>query len=683
MLSCWLGVMSSLSLAARELPGTPATPLTNVSQVRDLSVAEAALGLPVKLQGVVITGAAPKDRALILADATAGLYLLADTNQTLLFQRGDFLEVGGVTDPGEFAPIVKVTAVRRLGTAEVPAPRKVLYQELVAGARDGQWVEISGVVRRYLNPATNSDVWRILLATDGGLLWVRGSTPRDPQIQEDAEIQVQAVCFCQFNRKRQILRPVLEVPPGLPLRVIKPAPAHPFDAPVRLAGSLLQFAPGISAGHRIHVRGVVTHSQAGSLVWIRDPSGGLRIQAGQNEPLAAGDQIDVLGFPNYGSDAPILEDAVFRKSGSAKAPAPWFLADASGAFDHDGDLVAMNATLTGIQPMLKGLSLNFNLGGTNFKGTLEMPGSAISHVQWRPGSRMRVTGICSVIRDDVRPMAGVWKPQGFQMLIRSPGDLTVLAGPPWWTPEHIVNVLEAASVLLLLAVGAVLWVARRRLNEQVRRRSMVEAEFAAMLAERNRVAREIHDTLAQGLAATSVQLRLAKKAAADTETLNHHLDTAQQLVHDSLEEARSSIWNMRSQVLETGDLADALRGILKQMTEGLELQTTLQISGRKRRFAPVIENNLLRIGQEAITNATKHARARQIKVSFDFGEKHFRLGVRDDGRGFDPARPPASADSFGLMGMRERAAELRGELRVHSAAGRGTEVSLVVPLTGE
>jgi signal transduction histidine kinase len=683
ILSCWLGVMSSFSLAAQELPGPDNTPLTNVSQVRCLSVAEAARGLPVKLRGVVITDAAPADRALILADATAGLYLVTDTNKTLLFHRGDFLEVSGITDPGEFAPIVKVTVAHRLGMADIPDPRPVSYQQLVAGALDGQWVEISGVVRRYLSPATNSDVWRMLLAAGDGLVWVRGSTPHDPQIQEDAVIQVRAVCFCQFNRKRQILRPLLEVPPGLPIRVVKPAPANPFDAPVRLSGSLLQFAPDIPAGHRIHVRGVVTHSQPGSQVWIRDASAGLRIQTWQNGSLQAGDQIDVLGFPTYGSDSPTLEDAIFRKSGAAKPPAPLFLTNAAAAFDHDEELVALDARLVGIQPMLKGLSFTFDLGGTNFKGVLEISGDRINEFGWRTGSRVRVAGICSMIHDDVRPMAGVWKPQGFQVLLRSPTDLTILAEPPWWTPEHIFGVVVVASALLLVATGALLWHARRRLKEQAQRRTMVEAEFAAMLAERNRVAREIHDTLAQGLAATSVQLRLAKKTAHDAELLGHHLDAAQQYVRESLEEARNSIWNMRSQVLESGDLADALRGILRQMTVGSELQTAFQINGRKRRFAPVMENNLLRIGQEAITNATKHARARQIKVSFDFGEKQFRLGVADDGRGFDPAKPPPSVDSFGLMGMRERAAELKGELQVLSGAGRGTEITVVVPLTGE
>jgi len=282
-------------------------------------------------------------------------------------------------------------------------------------------------------------------------------------------------------------------------------------------------------------------------------------------------------------------------------------------------------------------------------------------------------------------MMGVWQPQAFQLLIRSPADLEVLTAPPWWTPQRVIYALGLLSVALLIASGFGIMTSRRRLQEQAHRRAMAEAEFTAILAERNRVAREIHDTLAQGLAATSVHLRLAKKQAddEDSQSLHHHLDVSQQLVRDSLEEARNSIWNMRSQVLETGDLPSALDGILKQMADGADFQAALEVTGRPRRFAPVIENNLLRVGQEAITNAARHARAKKLGVTLDFGEKQFRLTVRDDGAGFDPAKPPPTSGGFGLVGMKERAAELKGELRVRSQPEQGTEITLTVPLSGE
>jgi signal transduction histidine kinase len=468
------------------------------------------------------------------------------------------------------------------------------------------------------------------------------------------------------------------------IQVEKPAPDNPFDAPVRPADSLLRFDPDNPGGHRIHVRGVVTHAQSGSMVWIRDQASGLRIQARQEDDLEPGDEIDVLGFPTYNSIPPMLEDAVFRKTGTARPPTPLFLTNAASAFDCEDDLIATEARLTDVQPVLEGTALTLNTGSMIFKALLKSSPHYESNPGWQPGSRVRIAGICSVVHDDVRPMMGIWQPQSFQILMRSPDDLTVISRPSWWTPGHVILVLGIVIGGLLLVTSVLALLARRRLNEQGRQRAMAEAEFAAILSERNRMAREIHDTLAQGLVATSVQLRLAKKQAGSaSEPLHHHLDSAQQLVRGSLEEARNSIWNMRSQVLETGDLVGALKNILTQMADGMEIETSFEITGRPRRLAPVIESNLLRVGQEAITNATKHAQARHIHVKLDFGEKQFRLVVTDDGRGFAPASPSPSDDGFGLMGMRERGAELKGALSIRSAPGQGTEISLSLPLSGE
>jgi signal transduction histidine kinase len=315
---------------------------------------------------------------------------------------------------------------------------------------------------------------------------------------------------------------------------------------------------------------------------------------------------------------------------------------------------------------------------------VRLPEGTAVPANWLLGSRVRVAGICSVLTEKSGPVSGIWEPRSFQLLLRSPADLSVIEPPSWWTHQHIMLVSGTIAGGSLLATAIVMVVARWRLREQATRRAMAESEFAAILSERNRMAREIHDTLAQGLVATSVQLRLAKKqAGAGPETMTQHLDAAQELVRASLEEARNSIWNMRAHVLETNDLAGALKGILKQLSHGTGVQTSFEVTGRARRFAPVIENNLLRVGQEAITNATKHARARRIAVKLEFAEKEFLLTVSDDGEGFDTAHPPSSEGGFGLVGMRERTAQLNGELNVRSAPGQGAEISLRVPLSGE
>jgi signal transduction histidine kinase len=165
--------------------------------------------------------------------------------------------------------------------------------------------------------------------------------------------------------------------------------------------------------------------------------------------------------------------------------------------------------------------------------------------------------------------------------------------------------------------------------------------------------------------------------------MSHHLGRAKKLVRDSLKEARNSIWQMRSQVLETGSLVSALKNILEQMSANIVLVTHFEAVGEERRFSPIIEDNILRLGQEAITNAVKHARARKISVTMDFGKNYYSLTVTDDGRGFDPANPPPSEGGFGLVGMQERADELKGKLKVRTAPNQGTEINFWIPLSDE
>jgi signal transduction histidine kinase len=437
-------------------------------------------------------------------------------------------------------------------------------------------------------------------------------------------------------------------------------------------------------GHRVHVRGVVLHSQPGSFVWMRDDSSTVRVQARQDIEVQPGDVVEVLGFPDYQRQSPVLQDAVFRKTSTTEPPAPILLTDAIEAFDHEDNLVRMEARLREVQPVLEGFSFTFQLNDTFFKGVLRFQENTEIDNVWLPGSKVEVTGICSLIHDEVRPLMGVWQPQSFEIILRSPQDLVTMESPPWWTPKRVILALGIVLAGLLSAVGVIALVGRRHLKEQAHHRTMAEAEFSAILTERNRMAREIHDTLAQGLTATSVQLRLArKKASSDVAALTHHLDVALQLVGESLREARNSIWNMRSQVLETTNLAGALEGILKKMSEGSELHTRLEIKGRPRRLAPVVENNLLRIGQEAITNAIKHAAARNIEVALNFGAEEFHLRVVDDGQGFDPDELKVNDGGFGLKGMRERAAEVKGELTIRSETGKGTEISLRAPAIGK
>lgn len=696
-----LGLLPALVLCAATI--APPEPLTSVAAVRALREEEARRALPVMLRGIYMGEADPEGIAFVVSDRTEGLYVQGPAEQVAGLARGDLLEIEGVTDPGGFAPYVVARHVRRLGRTEPPEPVQVTLDELNAGQMDAKWVEFVGVVRsaepmaprdlappppgtRYAAPsrspaATEPAKVKLKIAAGGARVTVQVSEELRAEDCVDAEVRVRGLCFNLHNNRRQFVRAFVQVPRGVPLTVSKPPPAGPFGAPPCPVSQLMQFHQLSSElGHRVNVRGVVLHHQPGTALWLRDRDSSLRIATTQPEPLSPGDEVDVAGFPVHGEYSAVLEDAVFRKISTQEAPRPQSLSGLPDALQNDADLVQLEARLQEVRRFADGVALSLDWRGTPVRAQLRLRDDAPVPDSWRAGSLVRVAGICRVTTDGDGPLGGLWEPRSFQLLIRSAADLVVLQPPPWWTAERGVYVLSGFLALAVIAVAVVMTASRRRLRDQEHRRAMAETEFTAILSERNRVAREIHDTLSQSLGAISVQLELARTQAGELAgAAKNHLATAHKLTRAALAEARESIWNMRSQVLEKCDLGEALEGILLQMTEGTGVISHIVVEGARRRLPPVVENNLLRIGQEALTNAAKHAQPRRIDVTLAFEGRTVRLEVADDGVGFVPgATPPAGRRSFGLVGMEERAELIGAAVRIASQPGQGTRVVVTV-----
>ncbi len=234
---------------------------------------------------------------------------------------------------------------------------------------------------------------------------------------------------------------------------------------------------------------------------------------------------------------------------------------------------------------------------------------------------------------------------------------------PPYRPEEI----ELAQALAHQAMLAI------QLNEFAE-----QSRQAAVLEERNRMARDIHDTLAQGFTGVIVQLESAEDAMAcfRRKEANEHLRRASELARRSLNEARRSVHALRPEALQRDNFWEALKGIVKNTTGGTNLHTRFELRGRLRHLSPIWQENLLHIGQEALTNALKHARPRNFETRLIFNSKAFRLELRDDGNGF---RTKDQHDGLGLAGMRERAEQMGGTLKVASARGKGTTIVVTVP----
>jgi len=230
--------------------------------------------------------------------------------------------------------------------------------------------------------------------------------------------------------------------------------------------------------------------------------------------------------------------------------------------------------------------------------------------------------------------------------------------------------------VLLAAAGA--WTLYRLRMRQI------ESRFAAVLEERGRIARELHDTVARGFTGVSMQLEAVAARLPDLpREARESLDRARLLIRSSLADARRSVRAMRPRALDAADLPSSLRSLIEEATSGTAVRGSFTTRGKGRPLPLLLEDHLLRVGQEALSNALKHGQCREVRITLSYQRRLVELLVRDDGRGIDPERAVnGEAGGMGVAGMRERLAQIGGRLEIASRRGEGTIVRAVAPVPG-
>jgi signal transduction histidine kinase len=263
----------------------------------------------------------------------------------------------------------------------------------------------------------------------------------------------------------------------------------------------------------------------------------------------------------------------------------------------------------------------------------------------------------------------------------------ILAQQPFWL--WVLGGLSGSLIALWLDAIINQSAERRVLIDELHRAqeslAQVERE-AGVLQERQRLSREIHDTLAQGLISIITHLQAAEQSleagdrASGDETLLHHLAQAQRMARANLGEARRVVQDLRPELLEATTLPSALRGVVAAWAESSGTEASARLTGTVR-FLPVkLETTLLRVVQEALANIAKHANARTASVTLSYMPDRIMLDVQDDGDGLvDTAPVSLSSTGFGLQSMRERVAELGGTLHIESEPGAGTILVAAIP----
>jgi len=658
-----VGLRAQVDTSAKVLPT-----LTHADQIRRLSPEQAALGYPVVVQGVITMDAPAPD--FIVQDATAGIYVEGNASPRYPHLLSQFVEIEGVTGPGRFAPVIREKKLRVLGPGELPKAQLFPLSELANGQQDSQWAQVRGIVR---SAAVDRTSWReptlaMRVASEGGEFNVRVPLAHEQDFSAwvDSEVLIEGVCGSLYNTNRQLTGILFYVPRLSFIRVEAPATEVPLS-------ELLRFSPSEGTRHRVRVRGVVGYQQQGNALFLQSQGKGLRVLTQQATPLEIGDVVDVLGFPAMGDSAPMLEDAIFHRIGHQNPAQPEVLNLAVPWEQYDGAVVTTDAKLVNRQAQSDGLRLMLQRGDLFFDATVPPGVVAERFLSIPPNSEIRVTGICLV------RSGGLWQtPQSFRLLLRVPQDVVVLNTPSWWNLRHTLWLLGITAGILM---AVIVWVVLlgRRLQEQM---DIIRQKLrsGAVLEERNRIARELHDTLEQELAGITMQLDLAVDCFQQAPGVAQHaLETARDMSRHSMIEARRSVWDLRCQLLEDGDLVSALERIVEPLVPRERTKVDFRIQGAPVRLPGPVEMNLLRIGQEAVANAVKHGRATQVAIELCYTHQSVCLTVNDNGQGF-AAGEASPTGHFGLLDMRERAQSMGSHLQVESKPGEGTRIAVEVSI---
>lgn len=675
-LTLLLGAVSILPAEESTAPaGPPAGTLTNIAQLRALSPTAAAQQFPVQFRATVTAMNPPL--SIFVQDATGGTFINGARPAFATLQSGDVLEITGVSYPGRFVSGITPGIVRQVGRTTLPEAVPVTFEDLTSARRHYERVVVSGIVRAVnIQPENRRSVLTLALGVNKLEALIVAPAATNLPALVDARVRLAGLAAGYINERRQLLAPQLFVSRMQDIQVEQPPLEDPFAAPLTAATALLNFTPGGVSPHRVRVQGQVTHHQPGEMIFLRQDGSGLMVQTKQATAVQPGDLIEAVGFPSMGRFSAQLENAEFRITGHAAAPAPvpTTIGAALGG-TNDADLVVLNAQLFEVLETRDETLLV--LGAESSVLRARLPRTPVS---FRNGSQLRLTGVCWVVAPILPAGNFGASPGAIELLLRSVADVEVLESPSWWTARRLAI---AAAILLGLALTGFGWVGllRRRVLAQSRIiHEKVQRE--AVLEERHRMAREIHDTMAQSFSGLGFQLEALKtRLPPEAENVRPQLETAHQMVRHGQESFRRSLLNLRAPELERGSLAEALPEIARQIIGGTDIELRCAVAAPPRALPEAVESNLLRIGQECLFNAVQHGKPRRIELALTPLPGALQLRIADNGRGFDPGHAhPNGNNHFGLRGIRERAEQIAATLQLDSQPGRGTVVTVTVPL---
>jgi signal transduction histidine kinase len=426
----------------------------------------------------------------------------------------------------------------------------------------------------------------------------------------------------------------------------------------------------------VTVRGTV--ALTAPTLFVQDDTGGIALPNPIAPPLNLGDEVEATGAPAASGDpigaTTMLPHARVRLVWDHTPAAPLSITAGQAATgNYDARLIEVQGVLTGLHAVPTGNMLVLELanGAQAFRAFIPAGQSAQFYRRLTPRSFLNLRGVCTLDRQYTQGVTS------FALLLRSTEDIDRLAGPPWWTPSRLA---EMGSAILLLCLLAQYLYSRAK-----------QWRWRAIVQERERLAHELHDTLAQSFAGVAFQLQgirngIEQANSAGIARVNQQIELACDVVRQTHEEASLSIAMLREEWPAGKELGAALEECAASIVAGGDVQIVRK--GRSDgRSAPGhipvrVADALFHIGREAIVNSVRHADPRQIALSIEYDAKNVILTVEDEGRGFDPEQQTHGQQTrgFGLRGMEKRARSIDAHLVVTSQPDVGTRVRVTAPL---
>lgn len=674
-------VLGELSVAAADdlvilgdaggaVPGThSADPLVEVGQIQSLSKEAAARHLPVRIQGVVTSRAPASYRYMSVQDETRGIFVRdAPTLKTTPYV-GQFCEVIGHTDTGDFAPIVVAEQVLVLGRGRMPPPARPTWNQLINGSMDIQWVEFQGLV-------TGVESNQLALFLPEGALKVEVGPYPNSQLRAlvGSVIRLRGVLFAVWNTNRTVEVGHLimrNATFGLDAR----APADPFDVPLKNWNELYQFDARATPFQRVKVSGVVTYADY-QRVFLADQLHGIRVLTVQPPAVRFGDNVEVAGYPEISGPAPLLREAVLRKTGRSTGITPQgFDGSETNLEALDSMLVRISATLMGIHAETDSRVLEMNAGGHLFLA--RMPESDELNFL-RVGSQLALTG---VLVGKTTSSAEAGRPSGFELLLSSPSQVTLLSQPSWWTPRRLLFIVGLLLAVLMLSA---FWISQlhrlveqrtRELQKETREREMAERE-QALETERSRIARDLHDDLGSSLTEISVLASKGQRVevAGDLMGLFRTISGKARGLVSALD---IIVWAVDPKDNSLESVADYLGDFASEYLShsGITCRFDIPVALPAMVLEGRLRHGLLLAVKETLNNIERHSQATEVEFRLTCAPGGLEIIITDNGKGFETN---TRRRGNGLKNLPLRLSKLGGSYVIDSAPGKGTKVNIAL-----